>query len=95
MDNDYDSECDLCKVFSNPGRLRILECLKKKNLTVSEIIEKTKLSQSVVSQHLSMMKLRDILETERDGNFIHYKIKYPEILEAFEIMKKIQKKIKR
>jgi len=89
----YDSECEICKIFSNPSRLSILINLGKKSLTVTEIIKKTKLPQSVISQHLAMMRLRKIVETEKKGSFTNYKIKYPEILDAFKIMIKINKKI--
>jgi DNA-binding transcriptional ArsR family regulator len=67
--------------------------IDKKGMTVSDIVKKTKLPQAVVSQHLSMIKLRGILYTERKGKFVVYKIKYPEFLEAFKIIRKVNKKI--
>lgn len=90
----YDSDCEICKIFSNSSRLKVLLSLRGKSLSVNEIVEKTSLPQSVVSQHLSMMKARKIVECEKKGNFVHYKISYPEILDAFDIMKKIRSKIK-
>lgn len=91
----YDSECEICKVFSNVNRLNILACLRRKALTVNAIVKKTGLAQSVVSQHLSMMKLRGLLEGEKKGNFVYYAIKYPEILDALDIMRKVKRKIGR
>lgn len=38
------------KLFSNDGRLKIISSLATDNLTVNEIVEKTQLSQSLVSQ---------------------------------------------
>lgn len=95
MVKDYDPDCEICKIFSNSNRLKILMALKEKQLTVTEITQKTKLPQPVVSQHLSMMKTRKILETQRKSSFIHYKIKYPEIIDAFEIIEKIREKIQK
>ena len=94
MKETYDSECEICKILSNENRLKILMSLDKKGLTVSEIIEKTRLPQSVVSQHLAMMKLREVLYIERRGKFIVYKIKYPEVIDAFKLIGKVNKKIK-
>ena len=94
MVEEYDSECEICKVFSSSARLKILVSLEKKSLGVNEIAEKTGLPQSVVSQHLSMMKLREILKAEKRGNFIYYSIEYPEILDAFDIIKKIRRKMR-
>ena len=94
MKETYDSECEICKILSNENRLKILMSLDKKGMTVSDIVKKTKLPQSVVSQHLSMIKLRDVLYTEKKGKFTVYKIKYPEVLEAFKIIGEVNKKIK-
>jgi len=93
MYKNYDDECDICKIFSNSSRLMVLESLRNKSLNVNEIVNKTSLPQSVVSQSLSMMRLRGILNTERKGSFVFYSIKYPEILDAFDIIRKIKNKI--
>ena len=85
-------QCEICKIFSNPHRLEILLALRDGSKTVSEIIKRTDASQSVVSQHLSMMKARGILETERKGAFIHYKLRYSEIMDAFDIMRAVSQK---
>jgi ArsR family transcriptional regulator len=86
-------ECEICKIFSNPCRLKILIALYDAPKTVSELIKITKISQSVVSQHLSIMKLRGVLDTERKGSFIVYHLKYPEMMDAFDIMRKVTYKI--
>jgi ArsR family transcriptional regulator len=86
-------QCEICKIFSNQYRLKILIALKNKPKTVSQIINEVKVSQSVVSQHLSMIKARGVLEINRKGSFIYYKVKYPEIISALDIMKKVTQKI--
>jgi hypothetical protein len=40
-----------------------------------------------------MMKARGVLEIDKKGSFVYYKIKYPEIITALDIMKKVTKKI--
>ncbi len=87
-----DYQCEVCKIFSNPSRLQILLALRNGPLTVSKIIEKTGLSQSVVSQHLSMLRGRRIVETTRDGAWITYSLRFPELMNAFDIMRDVAKK---
>lgn len=86
-------QCEICKIFGNPNRVDILLALKDNPLTVSEIIEKTNLNQSVVSQHLAILRNKSIVETNKNGAWITYKILYPEIINAFEIMKGVTNKI--
>ncbi len=94
MKINYDIQCEMCKIFSNSNRMRVLIALRKKPKTVSELIEITELPQSVVSQHLSIMRNRGILETEKNGSFVRYKLKYPKVMQAFDMMREVTKKAK-
>ncbi|MBI2133427.1 winged helix-turn-helix transcriptional regulator [Candidatus Woesearchaeota archaeon] len=79
---------EICKVFSNPTRLEILNLLKKE-LSVTEMIQKTKLSQANISQHLSIMKSKGIVASRRNGKNIYYKLTNPKIIKAFDIIREV------
>jgi|SRR3989344_8527394 len=83
----YNMHADMCKVFSNPIRLEILNLLRNKEMSVTELIEKTKLSQANISQHLGIMKNKGIAESRRKGKNIYYKLSNPKIIKAFDIIR--------
>ena len=83
----YKIHAEMCKVFSNPIRLEILNLLRDKEMSVTELIEKTKLTQANVSQHLSIMKSKGIVISNRKGKNINYKLSNPKIIKAFDIIK--------
>ena len=85
----YKIHAEMCKVFSNPTRLEILNLLSGKELSVTELIEKTKLSQANISQHLSIMKNKGIVLSARKGKNIYYKLANPKIIDAFGIIREI------
>jgi len=85
----YELHADMCKVFSNPTRLEILNLLRYKEMSVTELIKKLKLSQANISQHLSIMKSKGIVSSERNGKNIYYKISNPKIIKAFEIIREV------
>ncbi len=85
----YQLHADMCKVFSSPTRLEILNLLRDGELTVSELSDKTKLAQSNVSQHLSIMKSRGILMSRRNGLNMHYRLSNPKIIKSFDIIREI------
>ncbi len=85
----YKIHAEMCKVFSNPTRLEILNLLRNKELSVTEIIEKTKLSQANISQHLSIMKSKGIVASNRKSKNIYYKLTSPKIIKAFDIIKEV------
>jgi len=85
----YQIHAEMCKVFSNSTRLEILNLLRDKELSVTELIEKTKLSQANISQHLSIMKSKGIVTSNRKGKNIYYKLINPKIIKAFDIIKEV------
>ena len=64
----YILHADMCKVFSNPTRLLILNLLRDKEMSVTELIKKSMLSQANISQHLSVMKSKGIAISKRKVN---------------------------
>src|SRR3972149_3092791 len=85
----YEIHAEMCKVFSNPTRLEILNLLRGRKLWVTELIEKTRLSQANISQHLSIMKSKGIVASNRKGKNIYYKLTNPKIIKAFDILREV------
>lgn len=85
----YEIHAEMCKVFSNPTRLEILNLLRDKEMSVTELIEKTKLSQANISQHLSIMKSKGIVASNRKGKNIYYKLTNVKIIKAFDIIREV------
>ena len=89
MNELYKIHAEMCKVFSNSTRLEILNLLRDKQLSVTELIEKTKLSQANISQHLSIMKSKGIVTSNRKSKNIYYKLINPKIIKAFDIIREV------
>ena len=85
----YEIHAEMCKVFSNSTRLEILNLLRDKERSVTELIEKTKLSQANISQHLSIMKSKGIVTSSRKGKNIYYRLTNPKIIKAFDIIREV------
>ena len=85
----YEIHAEMCKVFSNSTRLEILNLLRDKERSVTELIEKTKLSQTNISQHLSIMKSKGIVTSSRKGKNIYYRLTNPKIIKAFDIIREV------
>ena len=89
MNQIYQLHADMCKTFANPIRLEILNLLRKGEMTVSDLIKKTKYSQVNISQHLSVMKSKGIVLSERRGKNVYYRLSTPKITKAFGIIREI------
>ena len=89
MQNIFEMHAEICKVLSNPTRLRILNMLRNKEMSVTELMEAAKLSQANISQHLAIMKHKGIVTSNRRGKHIYYSITNHKIIKAFDIMREV------
>jgi ArsR family transcriptional regulator len=85
----YKIHAEMCKVFSNHTRLELLDLLRDGEQSVSELMEETGSSQANISQHLSIMKSKGIVISNRRGKNIYYKLTNPRIIDAFDIIKEV------
>ena len=65
------------KVLAHPTRLRIVELVEARRLTVGELAKALGEPQAVVSQHLIRMRAVDLLAVEREGRLAYYRVANP------------------
>lgn len=68
------NEVDIFKALADPTRLKILECIRKGEKCICEIIPYTGKSQPNVSQHLKVLKNAGIIDERKDGTRIIIKV---------------------
>jgi len=89
MEKIFELHADVCKVFSNAKRLEILNTLRDKEMTASELIEKIGLSKANLSQHMSILKSKGVVLTKREGVNIYYRISNAKIIQACDLMREV------
>ena len=80
---------DVCKTLANPKRQEILDCLRKKEMTVNELVKKTGISQSNLSQHLAILRAKGIVSTRRKGVNVLYSLSNSKIIKAFDLISEV------
>jgi len=75
--------------MAHPLRLKILCALQNEELPVLEIVEQVGSSQSNISQHIDILRTKEIVESRRDGNKILCKVKDREILKLVSHMQEV------
>lgn len=79
---------ELLKVLSNENRLLIVCYLMQEPMTVTQLNEKLDhLTQSALSQHLSLLKAHRILESNKNGLNIVYNIRDERVIKLIECIK--------
>ena len=85
----YELQAEVSKTMAHPLRLAILHNLKNGEKTVNELTEITGASQSNVSQHLAIMRQRQIVKTRKAGQNIYYRVSSPKISQACDMMREV------
>jgi len=87
MDEVFKLQADVLKTLSNPRRLEMIHLLADGPCEVSRLAGEMGISQPNVSQHLALMRSAGIVEAERDGREVRYRLSDPEIIVACETMR--------
>lgn len=84
MENIYNDKSEILKAIAHPVRLCIVRGLMQNGCNVSKIQECLALPQSTVSQHISKLKAAKIIEGERNGLEICYKVVNEDVKKIIE-----------
>src|SRR4030066_2080076 len=85
----YEIQAEISKTMAHPLRLAILHCLKNGEKTVNELTETIGASQSNISQHLALMRQRQIVKTRKAGSNIYYRVANPKISQACDMVREV------
>ncbi|HEU5047578.1 MAG TPA: metalloregulator ArsR/SmtB family transcription factor [Rickettsiales bacterium] len=69
----------MLKLLANAKRLMILCHLVKGEKSVGQLVEIIGLSQSALSQHLARMRDQGLVEADKQGQMVFYRICNPEV----------------
>lgn len=77
------------KAMSHPLRLKILCVLGDRELSVHEIVDFVGTSQSNISQHLAILRDKDVLRTRKDSNRVYYRVSDARTLKLIVLMREV------
>lgn len=81
---------ELLKVIGNVNRLMILCILEDGQFTVTELHKKINdITMPALSQHLSVLKLAGLIDSEKKGLNVYYKIIDFRVIELMKVLKKL------
>jgi rhodanese-related sulfurtransferase/DNA-binding transcriptional ArsR family regulator len=73
-DSLYGQYARIGKALANPSRLEILELLAQSERSVESLADELNQSTANTSQHLQVLRAAGLVDTRRDGLFIHYRL---------------------
>ncbi|MGR8933365.1 MAG: ArsR/SmtB family transcription factor [Gammaproteobacteria bacterium] len=88
-DTDIAKAARCLKAMSHPLRLKILCVLGSNSISVQDIVDQVGTSQSNISQHLAILREKDILGYKKEANRVYYFIDDERMLQLIKMMKEV------
>jgi ArsR family transcriptional regulator len=75
------------QALAHPTRVAILEYLRDGEMSVGKLCEKVGVEQANASQHLAVLRAKQVVQTRKEGNQIYYSLRDPLLGQVLEIMR--------
>ncbi len=82
-------KAEILKVLAQPTRLKILECLRKGEKCICEIVPAIDGEQSNISRHISLMQRCRLVTTRKDGVRVMVKVRDPKLFDLLDRVSQI------
>jgi ArsR family transcriptional regulator, virulence genes transcriptional regulator len=82
----YERRARICQVLADPKRLRLIDALRDGERSVGQLADALGATYPNISQHLNVMRDAGLVTSRRDGTTIYYRLAYPQILQACDIV---------
>ena len=78
----------ILQALAHPSRIAIIEVLKDGELPAGAIQERIGVEQANLSQHLAVLRSRQIIVNLKEGNQVFYSLRDPMLLEVLDILRR-------
>lgn len=81
-------KAEIFQALAHPTRIAILEQLRDGELPAGKLIERLGLEQANASQHLAVLRSKQIVVNRKEGNQVFYSLRSPMLKEVLDIMRR-------
>ena len=81
-------KADIFQALAHPTRIAIVEMLREGEVSAGALLERLGMEQANVSQHLSVLRSKQIVVNRKVGNQVFYSIRSPLLIDVLDIMRR-------
>ena len=81
-------KASIFQALAHPTRIAIIEVLRDGELSAGAIIERLGIEQANASQHLSILRAKQIVSSRKEGNQVFYSVRDPLLIEVLDVMRR-------
>jgi ArsR family transcriptional regulator len=76
------------QALAHPTRIALIERLREGEVSVGQLCEQLGAEQANVSQHLAILKAKNIVVSRKDGNQVFYALRDPLLNDVLDIVRR-------
>jgi ArsR family transcriptional regulator len=81
-------KADIFQALAHPTRIAIIELLENGEMSAGELIEKLGMEQANISQHLAVLRAKQLVVNRKVGNQVFYSVRDPIIIKVLALMRR-------
>lgn len=81
-------KASIFQALAHPTRIAVVEILKGGELSAGAIQERLGIEQANLSQHLAVLRSRQIIVNRKEGNQVFYSLRDPMLVEVLDILRR-------
>ena len=81
-------KAEVFQALAHPTRIHIVECLRDGELSVSAILERIGVEPANMSQHLAVLRGKQLVVSRKEGNQVFYALRDPLLIEVLDTMRR-------
>ena len=81
-------KASIFQALAHPTRIAIVEALRDGELPAGAIIERLGLEQANASQHLAILRTKQVVSSRKEGNQVFYSVRDPLLIGVLDIMRR-------
>jgi ArsR family transcriptional regulator len=82
-------KAEFFKALAHPLRIKILDALRKGEVSVNELSTQLRVEQTTLSQQLAVLRKSNIVTGRKEGQNVYYSARDPEIFRLLDVAKRI------
>jgi DNA-binding transcriptional ArsR family regulator len=81
-------KAEIFHALAHPTRIAIVEMLRDGEMSAGQLIEKLEVEQANASQHLAVLRAKQIVVNRKEGNQVFYSIRDKALIDVLDILKR-------
>lgn len=80
-------KAQIFQALAHPTRIAVVEALRDGEVSAGALLAQLQVEQANLSQHLAVLRAKQVVVSRKDGNQVHYTLRDPVLVQVLDLLK--------